>query len=323
MRRYGTDKPDLRFGAPIVDVTASATTEGADVPLPTWLAEKLRGGSVLRALCLRGARSIFSRAALQSKGLIVAEPVSASEWRAPPKSAALFADARRRASMDAALGGVRQDDVLLFAVGTPSETSVLLGRERLHWGRELLARGMWLPQDALHFSWVIDFPLFELADGKLASVHHPFTAPAPEDEATLRAAAAAAADARRATISAENPLLSLRAQSYDLVLNGAEVGGGSVRIHERALQEGVLSLLGASAATQLGHLLEALSYGAPPHGGFALGLDRFVATLCGAESIRDVIAFPKNLQGHDPLTGAPSEVDAEALAEYGLRVAKE
>jgi aspartyl-tRNA synthetase len=184
---------------------------------------------------------------------------------------------------------------------------------------------MWLPQDALHFSWVIDFPLFELADGKLASVHHPFTAPAPEDEATLRAAAAAAAaaDARRATISAENPLLSLRAQSYDLVLNGAEVGGGSVRIHERALQEGVLSLLGASAATQLGHLLEALSYGAPPHGGFALGLDRFVATLCGAESIRDVIAFPKNLQGHDPLTGAPSEVDAEALAEYGLRVAKE
>ena len=177
----------------------------------------------------------------------------------------------------------------------------VLGLLRLELGRPPVNEG------GLHFLWVTDFPLFEsIEDGMPVPAHHPFTMPHPDDLEKMEA----------------DPL-SVRSQAYDLVVNGWELGSGSVRIHRSDVQQRIFDLLGIKpeeAQAKFGFLLDAFRYGAPPHAGFAVGIDRLVAILAGEENIREVIAFPKTQSGSDPLTNAPSPVDDTALAELGLRL---
>jgi aspartyl-tRNA synthetase len=198
--------------------------------------------------------------------------------------------------------GAGSGDLLLLAAGPAETVAPAMGRVRLELGRRLN-----LVRDGYVFEWVVDFPLLERsAEGRLAAVHHPFTSPLDEDLPLL-----------------EREPLRVRAKAYDLVLNGVEVGGGSIRIHRQELQQRMFALLGISpeaARERFGFLLDAFRYGAPPHGGIAFGFDRFVMVLAGEGSIREVIAFPKTQSATDLMTGAPSEVDPAALAEAHIEI---
>ena len=199
--------------------------------------------------------------------------------------------------------GAVAGDLLLIVAGKRAMVRDVLGTLRLDLGRPPVSEG------GLRFVWVVDFPLFEETlgdDGRPAPMHHPFTMPHPDDIERL-----------------ESDPLSVRAQAYDLVLNGWELGSGSVRIHRPDVQQRVLSLIGfdpAEAQQRFGFLLDAFRFGAPPHAGFAVGIDRFVAILAGEENIREVIAFPKTQSGVDPLTGAPTPIDPTQLRDLGLRL---
>ena len=196
-----------------------------------------------------------------------------------------------------------EGDLLLLVAGDPRQSSLALGRLRLD-----LARSRGLLGDRLAFVWVMEFPLLEHSQesGRLVAVHHPFTAPLDEDLPLL-----------------EHSPLRVRAKAYDLVLNGVELGGGSIRIHQQEMQARLFQILGISpeqSRDRFGFLLEAFRYGAPPHGGIALGLDRAVMMLAGQETIREVIAFPKTQSAADLMTGAPSAVDPAALDEVHIRL---
>jgi aspartyl-tRNA synthetase len=193
-------------------------------------------------------------------------------------------------------------DLLLIVAGERTVANHVLGLLRLELGRPPVSEG------GLHFLWVVEFPLFEGIgeEGRPIPAHHPFTMPHPDDLELI-----------------ESDPLRVRSQAYDLVLNGWELGSGSVRIHSPDVQQRIFSALGIDpeqAQERFGFLLDAFRYGAPPHAGFAFGIDRLVAILAGEENIREIIAFPKTQSGADPLTGAPAPVDARQLAELGLRV---
>jgi len=199
--------------------------------------------------------------------------------------------------------GVSAGDLVLIVAGERSMVRSVLGTIRLDLGRPPVSEG------GLSFVWVVDFPLFEGIDkdtGNPHPAHHPFTMPHPEDLDRL-----------------ERDPLSVRSQAYDLVLNGWELGSGSVRVHRPDVQQRIFSLVGIEpeeAQKRFGFLLDAFRFGAPPHAGFAVGIDRFAAILLGEENIREVIAFPKTQSGSDPLTNAPTEIDGLHLRELGLRV---
>ena len=193
---------------------------------------------------------------------------------------------------------------MLIVAGDRHMTNHVLGILRLDLGRPPVNEG------GLQLQWVVDFPLFEALDseGRPIPAHHPFTMPHPEDLDLLDSASG-------------DDLLNVRSQAYDLVLNGWELGSGSVRIHSPVVQQKIFSFLGIGpeeAQARFGFLLDAFRYGAPPHAGFAFGVDRLVALLAGEENIREVIAFPKTQKGADPLTGAPSPFDPAQLAELGI-----
>jgi aspartyl-tRNA synthetase len=198
------------------------------------------------------------------------------------------------------------NDLLLMAAGKPDQTSKLLGQLRL----AIAKKEQLLNPEVFEFLWVTEFPLLEYheEDGRWYAMHHPFTAPLDEDIGKL-----------------EDDPGAVRAQAYDLVLNGSEIGGGSIRIHDAALQARMFQRLGITddeARLRFGFFLDALTYGTPPHGGIALGVDRIVAILCGEASIREVIAFPKTANALDLMAGAPSPVDAKQLRDLHLRVGK-
>jgi aspartyl-tRNA synthetase len=204
--------------------------------------------------------------------------------------------------------GAVDGDLVLIVAGERRMVNGVLGQLRLDLGRPAVNEG------GMRFVWVVDFPLFEAvgADGRPVPAHHPFTMPHADD-------------LDRLSIAEGEDLLSIRSQSYDLVLNGWELGSGSVRIHRADIQQRIFSLLGIEpeeAQTKFGFLLEAFRYGAPPHAGFAYGIDRLVAILCGEENIREVIAYPKTQSGIDPLTGAPGPVDPLQLRDLGLDLRK-
>jgi aspartyl-tRNA synthetase len=301
MARFGSDKPDLRFGLELVDVSeVFAATEFRALQ-----------ADAVKALCVPGeggaSRSrvdgLIDRAKqLGAPGLVWIRVGEGGALDAP--TVKFLSDAEQLGLVDAT--GARPGDLLLVAAGSRHLVDRVLGTIRLDLGRPPVHEG------GLRLAWVVDFPLFEAIDdnGRPVPAHHPFTTPHPDDLELL-------------FHGKGEELLSVRSLAYDLVLNGWELGSGSVRIHERSLQERVFALLGIGpemAAARFGFLLEAFRYGAPPHAGFAFGLDRLVAILAGEDNIREVIAFPKTQSGADPLTGAPTPVEPEQLRELGLSV---
>jgi len=302
MARFGSDKPDLRFGMELTD--ASPLFAGGEFQA---FAQVVAGGGAVKALRVPGAGAM-SRKELDeltadakqagAKGLVwikvTAEGVSS------PVAKFLAAIQERLLAQTAAGPG----DLVLLVGDTSTVAATVLGRLRV----DLAKRCKLIPEDRDVFTWVIDFPLVEwnADENRWDAVHHPFTAPRDEDLALLES------DPGRA-----------RAKAYDLVLNGQEAAGGSIRIHQPSVQERLFGLLGISkeeARARFGFLLDALEFGAPPMGGIAFGLDRLTASLVGQESIREVIAFPKTQKGICPLTDAPAPVDARQLRDLSIRV---
>jgi aspartyl-tRNA synthetase len=300
MSRFGTDKPDLRFGMEIVDLSqVLAATEFKA------FAAVLEAGGVVRAINAgprEAARSILDGYAerakeLGAKGLVslVVEPDGS--LRSP---VAKFLGAGEQEAIKAALGA-GPGDVLLMVADEARVAAPVLGQLRLHLGRPS-------GHEELRFLFVVDFPVFEVTDdGGLAPAHHPFTAPVSVDE--MR----------------HSPQTAL-SKSYDMVLNGSELGSGSVRIHDPAVQAEVFDVLGISqemAQRRFGWFMDALRYGTPPHAGFAIGVDRLISILQNEDNIREVMPFPKTQTGADPLTGSPTRVEEIQLAELGIDVRPE
>jgi aspartyl-tRNA synthetase len=306
MATYGSDKPDLRCGMPIQDIRDFFRESSFRV-----FREIVANGGTVRGFVVRNAGG-YSRSevdglvdqakALGATGLIWARRLDDGSITSSIMKA-MGEDAVRQ-MLD--LTGVANGDLLLVAAGAPDPTSKLLGQLRLH----LAKRDGLLRPDEYVFTWVVDFPLLEwdASDRRYASMHHPFTSPHEDDLAKLDSEPGA-----------------VRAKAYDLVLNGSEIGGGSIRIHDSSLQRRIFSLLNISdeeARLRFGFFLEALEYGTPPHGGIALGLDRIIALLSAESSIREVIAFPKTAAAVDLMSDAPSSVDARQLRELHIQITR-
>jgi aspartyl-tRNA synthetase len=337
MAKYGSDKPDLRFGLPIHDVTDIAAQSDA-----TFMKDAINAGGVVRAINVKGAADKFSNTQLKPGGEL---SKVAATYQA--KGVAFM-----KAEGDKLTGGVEKlfpeaqkvklkerldvqaGDLLLFIADQANVVCDALGALRNHLGATLKLYRNWWEEKAEHdaaeeiaakkekrptkpfvlrpehfnFLWVVDFPMFafDAEENRWVAIHHPFTAPMDADLATL-----------------ESEPGKARAKAYDLVLNGYEVGGGSIRIHRQDVQARVFKMLGMQmeeAKARFGFLLDALNSGAPPHGGIALGLDRWCMILAGTTNIRDVIAFPKNKQARDLMTGAPATVETRQLKDLGIKV---
>jgi len=308
MRRFGSDKPDLRVPLELVDV--ADLVKGCDFKVFAGPAADPRGR--VTALCVPQGGKLSRKeiddytafvARYGAKGLAYVKVNETAKGRDGLQSPIL-----KFLSEEAVAGilertGARDGDLIFFGADSGKVVSDALGALRLKVGHDLkLAEAGWRPL------WVVDFPMFEFDPEakRWAAMHHPFTSPVNLDYAAL---AASPGDAL--------------AKAYDMVLNGSEIGGGSVRIHNQELQSVVFDLLGISAEearTKFGFLLDALKYGAPPHGGIAFGLDRLAMLMAGADSIRDVIAFPKTQTAADPLMDAPTEVSEAQLKELHIRV---
>ena len=296
LRRFGSDKPDLRFGNELVDVTDffketsfrvfQAEFVGA-VVMPNGAASPRRELDAWQDWAkARGAKGLAY--ILVGEDGSLGGPVAKNLSEKESKEIASFV-------------GAKNGDAIFFAAGEQSSSLQLLGAVRLEIGERcnLIAKDQW------KFLWVVDAPMFEATEsGGWTAVHHPFTGPKPQYEKSFK----------------DDPKSAL-AYAYDIVLNGNEIGGGSIRIHKREIQQAVFDVIGLTkqeAESKFGFLLEAFNYGPPPHGGIALGLDRLCALLAGAESIREVIAFPKTASGADPLTGAPTPITTAQRRESGV-----
>jgi aspartyl-tRNA synthetase len=299
--RFGSDKPDLRFGMELVELTEVFAETGFNAfKAPCVKGIRVPGGAELGRNKLDALTDSAKR--WGAKGLVWMK-VEADRTVSSPV-AKFLSDTETTALVDA-LEATAGDLLLLVADDRPTVWHVL-GLLRLELGRPPVNEG------GFHFVWVVDFPLFEVLDdaGNPVPAHHPFTMPHPDDVELLERGSGM-------------ELLEVRSQSYDLVLNGWELGSGSVRIHRGDIQSKMFALLGIGAEeaqTKFGFLLDAFRFGAPPHAVFAFGIDRLAALLLGEENIREVIAYPKTQSGADPLTGAPTPIDDTQLADLGLRV---
>ncbi|MFP5328310.1 MAG: aspartate--tRNA ligase [Acidimicrobiia bacterium] len=301
MDRYGSDKPDLRFGMELVDLTSVfAKTEFKAFQAPAVKGIVVSGGAAeygrnkLDALIERAK-------GLGAKGLVWLK-VEESEHGPLTAPVAKFLTKEEQQGVIDACGASSGDLVLVVADEWRPAVDVL-GQLRVDIGRPPVSEGPY------RFVWVVDFPMFEAGEGgRPEPAHHPFTMPHPDDLASG---------------VLESDPLATRSRAYDLVLNGWELGSGSIRIHRSDIQSRVFRAMGIAdedAEKRFGFLLGAFRYGAPPHGGFAVSLDRFIAILAGEDNIREVIAFPKTQSGLDPMTGAPAPVDERQLADLGIRL---
>jgi len=303
MEHFGVDKPDLRFGMELKNLGSAFSGTSFKV-----FADVLARGESIYGIVVPGAHQLSRKdldtmvdglKARHGMGLAWIK-INPDGWQGP--IAKYVGDAEK--NLAAKIADLKTGDTMLMIAGNADKVRPILGDIRLQLGDRFNLR----ETGARKFLWVVDFPLFEFNEDekRLFSVNHPFTAPNPEDLPTLEA----------------HPLKT-RALAYDMVLNGEEMGGGSIRIHSRELQLKVLELLGLTreeALDRFGFLIEALTYGAPPHGGIAFGVDRLIMMLCGTESIRDVIAFPKTQKAVDLMSGAPSEVSPRQLKELSIKV---
>jgi aspartyl-tRNA synthetase len=302
MAIYGSDKPDLRPGMLIADVLPLFIDE-----LPEFVREIPEANRAIRGFVVKGAGG-YSRKQLDDLVATGAQLGGRIAWARigdgglTSSGLKVFGAERLEKAIEKA-GGTK-GDLLLFMAGTATQVADVLGRLRLHVAK---ASGLLKPDD-FRFVWVTEFPLLEWSadEQRWNSMHHPFTAPRPEDTPLLETAPERA-----------------RARAYDLALNGSEIAGGSIRIHRADVQRQIFRLLGISddeARARFGFFLDALEYGTPPHGGIAFGLDRIVSLMCGEASIREVIAFPKTAQAVDLMSGAPSVVDDKQLRELKIQV---
>ncbi len=307
--RYGIDKPDTRFGMELVDFTEEFRASSFKV-----FSGAIAAGGVVKALNAKGMAGAtqgqietmteFAKS-FGAKGLAFIK-VENGEWKSPIVK---FFTADEKAALKTKLA-IEEGDLILFAADQWLAACEILGKIRLYCAEVLRTQGkLSFPARQFNFLWVVDFPLlsFDKDQNRWYSSHHPFTAPVAEDAAFLTT------DPRK-----------VRGQHYDVVVNGVELGGGSIRIHQPALQktifEQVLQLPPDVVTARFGYMLEAFRYGAPPHGGIALGFDRLIAILCGTSSIRDVIAFPKTAKGTDLMTDSPAAVEPRQLRDLHLEL---
>ncbi|CAI5744309.1 unnamed protein product [Peronospora destructor] len=353
MHRFGVDKPDTRYGIELQDVD-DLLQECEFAPFKMALANShtkvYNNRGVVRAINAKNlANGAFSRKEIDdlenvakrvsnTAGTFVVKVDAGKQWKSSlAKKLSAYEIDQLNKRLDA-----KEGDILIFAAGPYHDVNTLLGRLRTHTSQLLYAKGFLqaeLDPNNFHHLWVIDFPMFERSeddDGNihangdkisLSAIHHPFTAPRADHAVLLDEILVTAARSDGKSLL-EDPeivekLLELTAQHYDIVCNGWELGGGSIRIHQAKLQQAIFEdvlELPALQRQSFEHLLQALSHGAPPHGGIALGLDRLVAILCGAPSLRDVIAFPKSATGNELMTNAPGFVLPEQLKEYYIQV---
>jgi aspartyl-tRNA synthetase len=303
MLKYGSDQPDLRFDWEIVDITELVK----DVDFKVF-ASAIAGGGVVRALNARTCGS-FTRKEIDDLGRMAIEfgakglawiNVTENELKSPITK--FFSEEKMQTILEAL--EAKPGDLLLFGADQADIVARVLGMLRLNLGRRLNL----CDPNKLSFSWILNFPLLEYdnEEKRYVAVHHMFTSPRLEDLSLL-----------------DTDPAKVKARAYDLVLNGTEIGGGSIRIHRRDWQEKMFSLLGLSkeeAIEKFGYMMEAFEYGAPPHGGIAFGVDRLVMLMAGRDSIREVIAFPKTQSASCPMTSAPSAVSPKQLRELSLKL---
>jgi aspartyl-tRNA synthetase len=314
INRYGSDKPDRRFGVQLVDLSDDFRASGFKV-----FRGALDAGGVVKAINAKGFTGITTGQIEEltetaklfgAKGLAFIK-VENGEWKSPIVK---FFNETEKAALQSKLN-IEEGDLILFGADKWEIACEVLGRIRLRVAEIQDLHGKAAKGQSgsdWDFLWVTDFPLMQWSaeENKWNAVHHPFTRPKTEDVALF--------DAKK--------FGEIRAEAYDVVLNGVEIGGGSMRIHEPELQEKMFEALGVSAEDRqslFGHLLRALRLGAPPHGGIALGLDRLVMLVCGEDTIRDVMAFPKNNRGLDLMTQSPADVDPRQLRELSIKLADE
>ena len=305
---YGSDKPDRRFGMQLVDFTDEFRASGFKL-----FRSVIESGGVVKAINAKGFAGITIgqvdemtaiAKTFGAKGLAFIK-IENGEWKSPIVK--FFSEAEKSALQNKL--ALEEGDLIFFGSDKWDIACEVLGRLRL---RVAEIQGLTKGSEILDFLWVTEFPLmaFDAAENKWNAVHHPFTRPISEDIPLLDAGKFGEA----------------RAEAYDVVLNGVEIGGGSIRIHEPDLQAKMFAALGISETEQesmFGHILRAFRLGAPPHGGIAMGLDRLVMLICGEESIREVMAFPKNNRGQDLMSQSPSDVDARQLREIGIKLAED
>jgi len=303
MDRYGSDKPDLRFGMELVNMVDAV--KDADF---TVFRSVIENGGQVKAINVKGYANIPRREADNLKDFVAiygAKGLAYIQYLADGTVKSPIAKFFTKEQMDAILATAKAEpgDLLFFVADKPSVVAAALGALRI----EMAKRLKLINPDALEFLWVVDFPMFEYdeEEKRYVAMHHPFTSPRDEDLPLL-----------------ETDPSKVYAKAYDMVLNGTEIGGGSIRIHRRDVQKAIFKAIGLTdeqAQEKFGFMMNAFEYGAPPHGGLAFGLDRLIMIMAKRDSIRDVIAFPKTQSANDLMTQAPNDVDEKQLRELHIR----